>query len=83
MLPVPDPDHLKRTLREILGVHKVVVKEREIFLVENVRIHLDRVAGLGTFLELEAVFDGSADSETRERAKVDDLMAKLGVAPAT
>lgn len=81
VVPVPAPGELKRLLTELLGVHRVVEKEREIFLVDNVRIHLDRVVGLGEFLELEAVFDASAEAEPRERAKVDALMTRLGVAP--
>ena len=81
VVPLPDPSGTKALLAEILGVHRVVDKRREIFLVDNVRIHLDRVAGLGTFLELEAVFDGDAASEDAEQAKVDALMQQLGVAP--
>jgi predicted adenylyl cyclase CyaB len=79
VIPVPLPVQAKALLSELLGVHRVVEKQREIFLVDNVRIHLDRVAGLGHFLELEAVFDASAAAEARERAKVDTLMAALGV----
>jgi predicted adenylyl cyclase CyaB len=79
VIPVADPEGLKRLLARILGVHRVVEKEREIFLVGNVRIHLDRVAGLGTFLELEAVLDGESASEQAEIAKVRRLMAELGV----
>ena len=82
ILPVPDPTHLKRTLSEMLGVHCVVRKRREIFLVDNVRIHLDEVEGLGRFLELEAVYDGSAASEAEQQRKLRDLMGKLGVAEA-
>ena len=67
-------------LARILGVHRVVRKTRQILLVDNVRIHLDEVEGLGTFLELEAVFDGSAAGETRERAKLARLLGELGVA---
>ncbi len=79
VVPVPEPAELRRLLGELLGVHKVVRKEREIALVDNVRIHLDRVDGLGTFLELEAVFDASPEAEAGERAKVDRLMKQLGV----
>lgn len=82
VIPVADPTTLKRALGEILGVHRVVTKRREIFLVDNVRIHLDEVEGLGRFLELEAVFDGTPDSEAEERRKVDALMRELGVAEA-
>ena len=79
IVPVEDAVGLKLLLAEILGVHRVVEKEREIFLVDNVRIHLDRVVGLGTFLELEAVFDGAAGGEVAEREKLDWLMGELGV----
>ena len=81
LVPVPDPARLKALLTEILGVHRVVRKRREIFLVDNVRIHLDEVEGLGSFLELEAVFDGSAAALQGEQRKVDALMQALGVAP--
>lgn len=81
VIPVEDPASLKALLSEILGVHRVVDKQREIFLVDNVRIHLDRVEGLGTFLELEAVFDGDAAAEAEERRKVERLMLELGVDP--
>jgi predicted adenylyl cyclase CyaB len=82
ILPVPDPAGTKALLSQILGVHRVVEKQREIFLVDNVRIHLDRVEGLGTFLELEAVFDGDAASEAVEQKKVERLMRELGVQPS-
>ena len=74
IVPVADAARLKELLARILGVHRVVRKTRQILLVDNVRIHLDEVEGLGTFLELEAVFDGSAAGETRERAKLARLL---------
>jgi predicted adenylyl cyclase CyaB len=70
-------------LGEILGVHRVVRKHREVLLWRNVRIHLDRVDGLGTFLELEAVFDGSAASEALQHRAVDWLLRELGIARET
>lgn len=80
IVPVPDPPRLERLLGEVLGVHRVVRKRREIFLVDNVRIHLDEVEGLGSFLELEAVYDGSGAAEAEEREKVARLMETLGLA---
>ena len=56
----------------------VVSKEREILLLDNVRIHLDRVDGLGTFLELEAVVDAAHDDATCHQ-QIDAIMAALGV----
>jgi adenylate cyclase class 2 len=81
VIPVEDAASLKRLLSEILGLHRIVDKEREIFLFENVRIHLDRVKGLGTFVELEAVFDGSPAAEAEQQRKVDWLMKELRIAP--
>lgn len=58
----------------------VVRKRRQILLLENVRIHLDEVEGLGTFLELEAVVDATHDDAVCRR-QVDRLLAELGIAP--
>ena len=47
-------------------------------LVGATRIHLDRVEGLGDFLELEVTLqDGQAEAEGTALAQ--DLMARLGV----
>jgi predicted adenylyl cyclase CyaB len=80
VIPVADPTGVKALLGEILGLHRVVAKEREIFLYENVRIHLDRVEALGCFVELEAVFDGRPEAEPEQRRKLAFLMEQLGVA---
>lgn len=56
----------------------VVRKRREVLLIDNVRVHLDRVDGLGAFLELEAVVDATHD-EAICRRRVDDIMAALGL----
>ncbi|MBL7649752.1 MAG: class IV adenylate cyclase [Candidatus Hydrogenedentes bacterium] len=55
---------IKAMLAEALGTLTVVDKVRTLYLWENVRIHLDRVAGLGDFLEFEAVQpDGAPDED--------------------
>jgi predicted adenylyl cyclase CyaB len=48
-------------LAAALGTLVVVEKSREIFLYHNVRIHLDEVAELGSFIEFEAVVGAAAD----------------------
>ncbi|HXJ35399.1 MAG TPA: class IV adenylate cyclase [Candidatus Eisenbacteria bacterium] len=58
-----------------------VRKRRELWLLDNVRIHLDTVDGLGTFLELEAVVDATHD-EARCRAAVDRLLDAFGLSEA-
>lgn len=65
-----------------LGDPEVVVrKRRDLFWKANVRIHLDEVEGLGTFLELEAVVD-AANDDASSRARVDALLADLGIGEA-
>jgi adenylate cyclase, class 2 len=59
----------------------IVRKRRELLLLDNVRIHLDAVDGLGSFLELEAVVDERHD-DAACRAQVDALLARLGLAEA-
>jgi adenylate cyclase class IV len=80
-LPVDDPDTVRATLDERLGISGEVVKTRGLLLWRGVRIHLDDVDGLGTFVELEAVV-GPAGDEAECAAKVAELTRALGIAPA-
>ncbi|RYY97810.1 MAG: CYTH domain-containing protein [Chitinophagaceae bacterium] len=55
---------LKSALTAALGVKVVVDKRRRIYFVDNVKLHFDRVAALGTFVEVEAIdSDGSIGIE--------------------
>jgi adenylate cyclase class IV len=56
----------------------IVRKRRELHLIDNVRVHLDRVDGLGTFLELEAVIDAGHDEATCRR-QVAAITSALGL----
>ena len=59
--------NLKNFLKNAFGEKIIIEKIRKIYLYKNVRIHLDRVKGLGNFIELEAVLskDGM-DKESKE-----------------
>lgn len=46
---------LKEILTTTLGVKVVVDKKRRIYFIDNVKFHFDRVQGLGTFIEVEAI----------------------------
>lgn len=59
----------------------VVRKRREVLLIDNVRVHLDRVDGLGTFLELEAVVDATHDDAVCH-AQVARILAALRLGDA-
>lgn len=48
-----EPEVLIETFSESLGVEAVVVKRRRLFFWGGVRIHLDAVADLGCFIELQ------------------------------
>jgi predicted adenylyl cyclase CyaB len=76
--PVTDSDALRPVLAAALGVRVEVIKVRELWLLGNVRIHLDEVEGLGTFLEFEAVVGGPY-SETDGRAEVGELTAAFAL----
>lgn len=78
LVSVPDAEGIKAALTGALGVRVVVSKRREIFLARNVRIHLDEVDGLGTFLEFEAVLGPDVD-DAAGRQQVDDLMRRFGI----
>ena len=46
---------LKEILIKVHGVKAVVDKLRKIYFIGNVKFHFDKVKGLGTFIEVEAV----------------------------
>jgi homotetrameric cytidine deaminase len=76
--PVPEPDVLRASLDEALGTLVVVDKARHLFLWEGVRIHLDTVEGLGSFVELEGVAPAESDLAA-EHEKVARLRDELGI----
>ena len=76
--PTTTPDILRESLFLAYGEVGHVRKHRTLFLAGSTRIHLDRVDGLGDFLELEVVL---SDRETVEsgQAIAHDLIARLGI----
>jgi adenylate cyclase class 2 len=68
VLPIPKPQETRLALSAALGVRGEVRKRRDLWLWHNVRIHLDDVATLGTFVEFEAVMgEGDSDEESLDR----------------
>ncbi len=76
--PTASPDTLREALTLSNGQEGRVVKHRTLFLVGRTRVHLDRVQGLGDYMELEVVL---ADDETPEAGvrEAHALMARLRV----
>jgi predicted adenylyl cyclase CyaB len=58
---VEDAEGMHAVLSASLAVRKVVKKKREVWHWHNVRIHLDEVDDLGSFIEFEAVIDEHND----------------------
>jgi predicted adenylyl cyclase CyaB len=81
IVPVANPAPLHAMLNGALGVIAEIRKVRTLLMRRNVRLHLDRVEGLGSFGEIEAVV---APNEAPEiyRAEVDDILTALEVLPA-
>jgi predicted adenylyl cyclase CyaB len=75
----PSSQALRELLATALGILVVVSKKREIFLYHNVRIHLDEVADLGSFLEFEAVVGGEIN-DARAREQVEWLHRQFPIA---
>ena len=80
LAPAPEPESVREALTRACGQLGRVRKARILVLVGPTRIHLDRVEGLGDFLELEVTLaDGQTEAEGTATAHA--LMARLGVAP--
>ena len=75
-----DPTAKRAQLAAEHDIRGVVEKDRELWLVDATRIHLDRVIELGDFVELETVCVGAPT--TAERAEHDRIFRLLALDPA-
>jgi len=69
MMMLPPRNSIRAILSAAIGVLAVVDKRREIYFVGNVKVHLDRVRGLGKFVEVEAISRGGSVAKIREQAR--------------
>ena len=76
--PTASPDTLRQSLTLAYGESGRVRKHRTLFMVGRTRVHLDKVEGLGNFLELEVVL---AENEPNEASVsiAHDLLEKMGI----
>lgn len=79
--PTADPDGLREALTLAWGATGRVRKRRTLLMAGRTRIHLDRVEGLGDFVELEVVLAEGEAAEVGEREAL-ALMARLGIEAA-
>ncbi len=76
--PVTNPEAMHALLATALTTRGIVTKERHVYLIGRTRIHLDRVDGLGDFVELEVVL-AQDDDEAGGEAEAHALFRTLGV----
>lgn len=78
VMPVAGRDAraLRSSLERAIGIRAIVRKERHLFIWRQSRIHIDRVDGLGFFLEIETIVEGRTDEEARsEHEEVRRILA--------
>lgn len=80
LVPVINVVDLENLLTETLGVKVIVEKKRQIWFLDNIKIHLDEVPGLGNFVEIEAgnVLDPSLTVE-QLHAQCSNLMQHFDI----
>lgn len=81
LVPVANPETLKAALKDAYGIWCIVRKHREIYLHHNVRIHLDVVEGLGSFLEFEAVLSSDMDDDHGQK-QLQELSRRFSISDA-
>lgn len=81
MVEIAEAEGLKAALSDTLGIEIVIVKERCLFIWEGVRIHLDNVEGLGSFIEFEVPVPTAADLTVGEE-RIWTLREAFGMADA-
>jgi len=78
--PTSEPAPLRALLGRLFEVRAVVNKQRRLYMRGRTRIHVDRVDGLGNFMELEVVLQ-EHQAPADGRLIAEELMQALGVAP--
>lgn len=73
-----DANKKKEELSKLFGIESEVNKTRKVFLVDNARVHLDNVEGVGEFVEIEVVLD-SPRQKTRGKRLLQKLMDLLDI----
>ncbi len=80
LYPCKPDSPLKELLTKALGVLTVVEKKREIYFIDNVKFHLDTVATLGGFVEIEAIDDDGSIGRDQLRKQCEYFMSLFGIA---
>lgn len=77
----PDASAMKKVLTMALGVLVAVDKDREIYFIRNAKFHIDRVKGLGSFVEIEVFERKGMTSPAMLRKQCRGFQELLGILP--
>jgi predicted adenylyl cyclase CyaB len=77
-MPIADAAGMLRLLRTMFTPGVCVRKRRDLWFYGETRVHLDRVKGLGSFVEIEVPFSRNA---TAARRVMGTLTVRLGIEP--
>ncbi len=80
LVAVPDAATLKSILTAATGIKVVVEKQREIYFIGNIKFHLDTLAQLGSFVEIEASNKYAPLSVEELKAQCDFYLQAFGIA---
>lgn len=81
LTPTAEPASLRQALTLAYGQIGRVKKQRTLYLTGRTRIHVDRVEGLGDFLELEVVLTEGESIEAGVH-EAEQIVASLGIVKA-
>jgi len=73
-----DSTALKKILEKSLGIRTVVRKTREIWYLDNIKIHIDQLDKLGNFIEIEAKQEGKL-TEADLYSQCHKLLSEFGI----
>lgn len=79
ILKIPQPHVFRQILEQIMETKAVVDKIREIYCYENVQVHLDKVKGLGSFIEFECMTSQNPEQQKKDCLKLEKLGEQLKI----
>ena len=75
----PTGDQIKELKENHIEID-VIRKERKIYLIDNVKVHIDKLSSGRQFIEIEAIDRSGKFSDNELIAQCHDLKLKLGIA---
>lgn len=79
LVKIEDAKALKEVLTKSIGIKVEVKKRREIYYIKNVKFHIDEIAGLGSFVEIEAGNILADLNQVQLKEQCDFYMKEFGI----